>query len=219
MTAIKLILCLILSAAPCRAALSILIKPGTVGDTTVFTFTQTSPSPILNVSGIAGFVMGISIPNSMFNIPDFGPGSSSDITGDLGFSLAAVTENYSGVTYILNGLHISADPARVSFLGFGSTYFVPAGASFLQFEFGAAGLQESSISIHALNPGVHTIEDPLFGTVTVTIIPEPGSALLAGMGACALFIRRRARPGSPGKINLCQKFHLQIQTGQSSIPP
>jgi hypothetical protein len=42
-----------------------------------------------------------------------------------------------------------------------------------------------------MTTGVHTIEDSFFGTVTVTVIPEPSGMVLAAAGGLPLLRRRR----------------------------
>ena len=191
---VKILLCLVLLSAPCRAAVSILIGPGTTPETTTFTVTQTSASPLLDVSGISGYVLAMSIPTSMFNIPGLDPGTSSDIYGDLIAPVATITEFFSGQSYLLKKIFISSDPLEASYLGFDTVFVVPDGATSLRFDVTTAGPVETNISLEALHPGVHVIEDPLFGTVTVTVVPEPGSLALLALPALTLLARRRRTP-------------------------
>ncbi len=190
----KILLCLLLLSAPCRAAVSILIGPGTTPETTTFTVTQTSASPVHDVSGIGGYVFGMSIPTSMFNIPGIGSGMSSDIYGDLIAPVATITEFFSGQSYLLKKLFISSNPLAASYLGFDTVFLVPQGATSLRFDVATAGPVETNISLEALHAGVHVIEDPLFGTVTVTVVPEPGSMALVVLPALMLLARRRRTP-------------------------
>ncbi|RYD23315.1 MAG: hypothetical protein EOP88_04700 [Verrucomicrobiaceae bacterium] len=180
----------LLLAASADAAISIVIQPGITPDTTIFTVTQTAPNPTANVAGLSGYVMGMSIPTAMFNIPGLGPGFSSDVWGSFTTALGTVTDTYSGQSLTLDRLRISSNPAVASVFGSQSILIIPTGHSELRFEFASAGSVETQISYAALVPGVHTAPDTLFGEVTVTVVPEP-SALMIGMASMPLFLRRR----------------------------
>ena len=180
----------LLLAVSSEAAISILIQPGSTADTTFFTVTQTAQNPTANVSGLSGYVMGMSIPTSMFNIPNLGPEISSDVWGSFVTAIGTVTDFYSGQTLSLNQLLISSNPAAVSVLGSQSILTIPTGYSQLRFEVTSAGPVETQISYSALVPGVHTATDTLFGEVTVTVVPEP-SSLVLGLAAVPLLGGRR----------------------------
>jgi hypothetical protein len=191
MKSLKILFFLVLLASPSRAALSILIQPGPIADTTFFTVTQTSPSPVLNVSGIGGYVSGISIPTSMFQISSSGSAASSDIQGDLSDSLATITEVFSGQTFLLNRLRVSADPSAPSSLWFDRPYTVPVGATSLRFDVTPAGTVGINISYEALVPGFHTINDVAFGAVNVTVIPETSTCAFLAVAVLPRFRRKR----------------------------
>ncbi len=189
MKAFRIFLPLLSSIATSNAAVSILIQPGATPDTTFFTVTQTAQNPTANVSGLTGYVMGMSIPTSMFNIANLGPGYSSDIWGSFVTALGTVTDSYSGQALTLDRLLISLTSA-VSVLGSQSILTIPTGHSSLRFEVTSPGPVETQVAYAALVPGVHTVTDTLFGDVTVTIIPEPSAFALA-LAPVPLLSRRR----------------------------
>jgi hypothetical protein len=199
MKTIHLLPLLFVLASPAQAAISIIIQPGPTPATTVFTLTQTSPPLTLPVAGVSGYVSGMTIPTSMFNIPGLDSGMSTDITGNLGNSLATINETFSSQSFQLVGLLVSANPSAPSLLGFDSLFVIPGFASSVRFEALSAGPVPLGISYGALFPGVHTVEDTLFGTVTVTVVPEPSaSLLLAATVMPFMFYRRRAnKPTHP----------------------
>lgn len=177
-----------------EAAVSIVIEPGATEETTVFTVTQTSPSSVLSVSGLSGYASGMSIPTSMFNIPGLGSGHSSDVMGVLPDSLAAITEYYSGQTFLLNPLRVSSNPADASLLGFDHLFTLPTGFPTLRFDVAPAGPVVMDIAYEGLVPGVYTMSDTLFGTVTYTVVPEPSTLMNFGF-LIPFFFRRRRSPG------------------------
>lgn len=192
MKCLRTLFYLILSCVSCHGAISILVQEGTTSETTVFTVTQTSANPLLNVSGVSGYVSGIALPTSMFNIPGF-HGGSSDIYGDLNVPVATITEIFSSQTFLFNKLRVSADPLLPSLLGFDHPFTIPHLAGSIQFAAETAGPVEVNISLDALRLGVHQTEDTVFGTVTVTVVPEPGGILTLWLGLAAGLILRRKR--------------------------
>ena len=185
----KLLLCLAglaLSGVPAAAAVSIFVEPDSSGNA-VFTVTQTAPNPVLNVSGAVGFVLGMEIPTSMWNIPD--QQASSSIEGTVA-TLGSITETFSQAGRLLNRLRISAD-ASPSLLLFDTVLEIGPGASAVQFQLKSAGPVPTSISFAALTPGTHSVPSLNFGSVVVTVVPEAASAALVGTAALALVSRRR----------------------------
>ena len=176
----------ILLTAPANAAVSILIQPDAIGGT-VFTITQTAPNPIVGVNGIAGYVSGVDLPLSMFNIADAGSGSA--IQGTFPTPLGSATEQSTSQSFSLAGLHIGDTAAWIAF----APVFTFGGQSTIQFEIDAPVPVATPISPDALNPGVHAVSSILFGNVTVTVIPEPSVFGFAACGALALFGRGRRR--------------------------
>ncbi len=191
MKLIKIFPLLILLAVPAQAAVSIVIQPGPTADTTIFTLTQTSPPLTLPVAGIVGYASGMAIPTSMFNLPGFDSGMYSDIFGNLGNSLATINETVSGQSFQLVGLRISSDPSAPSLLGFNSLFLIPVFASAVSFEAVSAGPVSTKIAYAALFPGVHSVEDTLFGTVTVTVVPEPSICFLFASTWLPFLVHRR----------------------------
>ena len=186
MKLLKLSAFLVFCTTPLQAAVSILIESGAPG-TSVFTITQTAPNPLYNVVGIGGYASGMSLPTSMFNIPDLGSGG--DIMGDLLPSVATIREIFSNRSYQLTGLVISSDGSP-SLLRFNQLYTL-GGASHFQFSVTTSAPVVTNIPMEALYPGVHTISDTLFGLITVTVVPEPGSLALFAGAAIPFAMRRR----------------------------
>ncbi|RYD80772.1 MAG: PEP-CTERM sorting domain-containing protein [Verrucomicrobiaceae bacterium] len=182
---------LVLLGIPSQAALSIVIEPGSTPDTTIFTVTQTSPSPLLDVAGMSGYAMGMSIPTAIFNVPGLGPGLSTDIYGILSNPVTVVTEFYSGQTFLLNQLRVSSDLSSPSLLGFDHLFTIPSGNPSLRFDVAPAAPAEINISYQAFHPGTYTSADTLFGAITITVIPEPSVLLLLGSAVVPLVFRRR----------------------------
>ncbi len=174
----------------CHAAVSILIEPGATPGTTLFTVTQTSPSPVLAVSGISGYASGMSIPTAMFNIPGMGPGLSTDVLGILSNSLATITEFYSGQTFQLDHLRVASNGGP-SLLGFDHLFTLPTGHPYVRFDVDSPAPVEINIAYEGLVPGVYTMGDTLFGSITYTVIPEPSSLVLAAVASTILLGRRR----------------------------
>jgi hypothetical protein len=186
---LRVLVVTLVAMLPCRAAVSILITPGSTPDTSVFTITQTAPAPVLPVAGTVGYVAGIALPTAMFDIP--GSGSSSDIFGDLSAPVGTVTELSSGEMFQLSKLQISSDPSRASVLGFDRPFIIPIGAGQVRFALANSGPVEVNVSFLALRQGIHSIQDTAFGPVTVTIVPEPSTALLLVPALAAVRRRRR----------------------------
>lgn len=177
---------------PCKGAVSILVQPGVAAETTFYTVTQSSPSPSVNVSGLSGYSFGMLLPTVMFNVASFEPGYSSDIFGELLSPIASVREAYSGQSFLLSKLWVRIDPGMNSLLGFDRLFTIPIGASTLRFDVESLGPVELNIAYEALQPGVHVVNDTLFGQITVTVIPEPMTGMLA-LAAAGLCLRRRRR--------------------------
>jgi len=176
----------ILLVAPANAAVSVLIQPDAIGGT-LFTITQTAPNPLLGVGGITGYVSGVDLPLSMFNIANSGPGSA--IQGTFPTPLGSATEQSTSQSFSLAGLYIGDTAAWIAF----APVFTFGGQSTIQFEIDVPVPVATPISPAALNPGVHTVSSILFGNVTVTVIPEPSVFGFAACGALALLRRGRRR--------------------------
>lgn len=186
----QLLTFLTLGTAPVQAAISILVEPGVPG-TSIFTVTETAPNPLLNVANVSGYVLGMDLPTSMFNIPGLGGGSSSDIEGDLTSSIATITEVFSNQSFLFKHLVVSADSGP-SILYFDPIFLIGGvGPTSLQFEVTSLGPVATNIGFEALNAGVHSVDSTIFGSVMVTVVPEPSSAILIAAAAIPLLSRRR----------------------------
>ncbi len=179
-----LFFCGMLLASRADAAISILIEPDGTG-ATVFTINQTSPNPLLNVAGITGYALGIDLPLSMFNISS--PVQSSAISGNFATPLGNATESYGGQRFSIAGLHIDEITAYLAF----SPIFILSSQSSAQFVVEAPLPVTTTLSPDALNAGTHSVNSVLFGTVTVTVVPEPSTLTLTAAIAPALLWRRR----------------------------
>ncbi len=171
-----------------QAAISILIEPDSAGGT-VFTFAETSPSPTLNVSGISGYVLGIDLPIGMFHPDVYGSGSSA-ISGDFPSPLGTVTETFSGQSFLISGLFIRPSEPAGAVLTFDPIHII-GGVSGVRFELSGEPSATTNISPDALIPGVHTVNSTLFGTVTVTVVPEPSLAIYLTAALLPFALRRR----------------------------
>ena len=188
MKILKIIAASLVLSASSHAAISITIEPTFSGST--WSLTQTSAAPILNISGLSGYAIGLQLPYSMFHL------ASSEIPvtpaiGGLGGTLAVVSELVSGAVFTLGGLQISSSPlSDPSLLPFNSVWKT-SGHGTAQFQIVDTNAIETSIPLRVYNPGVHTIHDTLFGTITVTVIPEPSAPILFTSAALGLLYRRR----------------------------
>lgn len=133
----------------------------------------------------------MSLPTSMFNIPGFDSGFSSDVFGSLSDSLATITEAFSGQSFLLNQLRVSADSSAPSLLGFDRLFTLPTGAPSIRFDVNSPGSVEINIAYEALVSGVHSVNDTLFEAVTVTVIPEPSTLVFMVAALIPLFLRKR----------------------------
>ncbi len=170
------------------AAISILIEPDSSGGT-VFSFSQTAPNPTLNVSGISGYALGIDLPFGMFH-PDVYRDSSSIISGDFPSPLGTVTEVFSGRSFLIAGLFIQPSEPAGAVLTFDPIHLI-GGVSSVRFELSGEPGAATAISPDALIPGVHTVNSTLFGTVTVTVVPEPSLAIYLTAALLPFVLRRR----------------------------
>ncbi len=182
--AFPMVFCGMLLASRADAAVSILIQPDGAG-ATVFTITQTAPNPLLNVAGITGYALGIDLPLSIFSISS--PVQSSAISGNFATPLGNVTESYGGQQFSIAGLHIDEVAAYLAF----SPIFILSSQSSAQFVVDAPVPVTTAISPDALRAGTHSVGSVLFGTVTVTVVPEPSPLALTTAITPALLWRRR----------------------------
>ncbi len=172
-------------SGPARAAVSIVIEPSSSGGT-VFTITQTAENPVLPLSGVTGYALGMALPPSIFNIP-----GSGTISGGFPTSLGTVTEILTNQSFQLRGLQIGPGESH-AILEFLPIYLTSSQTT-AQFTVTQPAPVETSISPEALVAGVHTVSDALFGTVTVTVVPEAATSAFLPLVAFGLFKRRRPR--------------------------
>ncbi|RYD50129.1 MAG: hypothetical protein EOP85_00230 [Verrucomicrobiaceae bacterium] len=191
MKTLKSSLFFFLLACPVHAAVSIVVQPGSTAGTSWFTVTQTTDSPTLAVSGLSGYVMGMSIPSAMFNVPMLDPDHYTDIWGLFPTPLATVRDVYSGQALSLNQLRVASSPSGISVLGSQSILTIPTGHSSLRLEVISAGPVETDIPYDGLVPGYYTAYDVVFGEVAVTVVPEPSTAMFMSALSVSLLFRRK----------------------------
>lgn len=174
---------LILSATA-RAAITITISPDGSGGT-LFAFAQPTANPVVPVALVsAGAFLGL--PPGMFDPSLYNP-AAGEISGSFP-ALAQFRDVNAGVGYNVTGLLISLTFARFTF----DREFTPgSNQSEVQFVLQPQAPGQSTIAPEALVPGTHTISSALFGTVTVTVVPEPTGLLW--LSAAALWLQRRRR--------------------------
>lgn len=175
---------LVLSASS-HAAISITIEPSAPGYTT-WTLTQTSASPEIDVVNVWGAGGGISLPVSMFDSTWFQSAVTSPVIGDFSAVFVTVSEIHSDQTFLIETFRIATYPG----LDFDHDFTLPNGQTTARFEVTQTIPSEAEIDYSALTPGVHTTET-MFGPLTVTVIPEPSSAILFTSTALGLLYRRR----------------------------
>jgi hypothetical protein len=192
MICLKILGCLILLTATSQAAIHILIEPSGP-DTSVFTVTETGSNPLIDLTGISGYSMGMELPKSMFNIPDFPSFGGDDspispIYGELTSSVATVSEIFSGQSFRLDRIIIpfNSSPSLLLF----SSLFTGGGTS-VRFRATSLGPVVTNISFQALSPGVHHIDSFFFESVTVTVVPEPSTFTFIAAACLPLLLRRR----------------------------
>ncbi len=170
------------------AAITITITPDDLGGTT-YTFVQTSPNPTIAVALASSGGVQIDLPPGMFDPMILGGGGTSDIYGNFDM-IARFQDVGSGFLYNVVELLISNTLSYASF-GFSRPFTQAPGQTNVQFHLlsGAPGVL--GISPDALVEGTHLIGSPLFGTVTVNVIPEPTSVSLVFLGSLLLTSRQR----------------------------
>lgn len=182
------LLLLIGVSSPVHAAITITIAPNGLGGTT-YTFSQTSANPVIPVAMALSSGVRMDLPPGMFDPIVSGGPSSSDTSGTFEM-IASFRDAGSTFTYDVTNLSISNVLAYASF-GFNRPFAQAPGQTTVRFDLlsGAPGVLE--ISPDALVEGTYSIGSPLFGTVTVNVIPEPTSVALILPGALLLTRRQR----------------------------
>jgi fibronectin-binding autotransporter adhesin len=126
----------------------------------------------------------------------FAPGNSIDDINIIG-NLTLGADSFSNFEISAEG-NVS-DLATISAqLNFGGTLNVSniagvlvVGQTFNLFDFASKSGSFSSINLPTLNSGLEWNQDNLYTTGEISVVPEPGAALLGGLGMLALLRRRR----------------------------
>lgn len=193
------------SALSVNAAITITVDPDGSGGT-AYTFTQTSPNPTLSIELVSASGIRMELPPGMFNPTILGSIGSTDTYGNFE-KIAQFQDIYSGFSYDIVELIISN---TFSYASFGFRYPLARDLDQTQVQFnllpdirGVLG-----ISPAALIGGIHVMESPLFGTVTVNVIPEPSILTILVLGAFASTQRRphRQKPSRHGTPISSQAF-------------
>ena len=177
-------------AAAVEGAITMVVVPDGLGGTT-YTFEEMSANPLVPVSMVLSSGFRMELPPGMFVASDPGSGGASDIVGSFP-AVARVRETGSGGAYDVVSLLIGADGSYASF-GFDRAFASGPGQSEARFALVPGGPGALGIAPEALVPGTHVVSSVLFGSVTVTVVPEPGSAGL--LAVAALLAGRRRRGG------------------------
>jgi hypothetical protein len=178
-----------LGIAQAGAAIAMVVVPDGVGGTR-YTFEEVSANPLVPVSMVLSSGFRMELPPGMFVASGPGSGGASDIVGVFP-AIARVRETGSGGAYDVVSLLIGADGTHASF-GFDRAFASGPGQSEARFALVPGAPGSLGIAPEALVPGTHVVSSVLFGSVTVTVVPEPGSA---GLLAAAVLIGLRRRGG------------------------
>ncbi len=178
-----------LGIAESEAAVAMVVVPDGVGGTR-YTFEEVSANPLVPVSMVLSSGFRMELPPGMFVASGPGSGGASDIVGVFP-AIARVRETGSGGAYDVVSLLIGADGGYASF-GFDRAFVPGPGQSEARFALVPGAPGSLGIAPEALVPGTHVVSSVLFGSVTVTVVPEPGSA---GLLAVAVLMALRRRGG------------------------
>jgi hypothetical protein len=180
-----------LGIAQAEAAVAMVVVPDGAGGTR-YTFEEVSANPLVGVSMVLSSGFRMELPPGMFVASGPGSGGASDIVGVFP-AIARVRETGSGGAYDVVSLLIGADGSYASF-GFDRAFASGPGQSDARFALVPGEPGSLGIAPEALVPGTHVVSSVLFGSVTVTVVPEPGSAgLMAAAALLAGWWRRGGR--------------------------
>jgi hypothetical protein len=175
-------------AVAAEGAITMLVVPDGVGGTR-YTFEEVSPNPLVPVSVALSSGFRMELPPGMFVASGPGSGGASDIVGVFP-AIARVREVGGGSEYDVVSLLIGVDGDYASF-GFDRAFVSGPGETMARLTLVPGGPGSLGIAPEALVPGTHVVSSVLFGTVTVTVVPEPGSAGLLVVAALLAGRRRR----------------------------
>jgi hypothetical protein len=178
-----------LGIAQAEAAVAMVVVPDGAGGTR-YTFEEVSANPLVGVSMVLSSGFRMELPPGMFVASGPGSGGASDIVGSFP-AIARVRETGSGGAYDVVSLLIGADGSYASF-GFDRAFASGPGQSEARFALVPGAPGSLGIAPEALVPGTHVVSSVLFGSVRVTVVPEPGSA---GLMAAAVLMALRRRGG------------------------
>jgi hypothetical protein len=178
-----------LGMADAGAAVAMVVVPDGVGGTR-YTFEEVSANPLVPVSVVLSSGFRMELPPGMFVPQGPGSGGASDIVGVFP-AIARVREVGGGSEYDVVSLLIGADGGYASF-GFDRAFVPGPGQTMARLTLVPSGPGALGIAPEALVPGTHVVSSVLFGSVTVTVVPEPGSA---GLLAVAVLMALRRRGG------------------------
>jgi hypothetical protein len=180
-----------LGIAQAGAAIAMVVVPDGLGGTR-YTFEEVSANPLVPVSMVLSSGFRMELPPGMFVASGPGSGGASDIVGVFP-AIARVRETGSGGAYDVVSLLIGADGSYASF-GFDRAFASGPGQSEARFALVPGAPGSLGIAPEALVPGTHVVSSVLFGSVTVTVVPEPAVGGLLAVAA-VLAGRRRRRGG------------------------
>jgi hypothetical protein len=182
------LLALFLIPAVVQAAITVTISPGLTG--TRFNVTQTSENPTLVFDSVtAGYLSGIGLAPESFNQDPTVLGYTDTLTPTVG----RVTNVLAGGTSLVNGFLFYFDSETTLYLpGLNLQNPIILGSSQShRFEFTESVISEISLTFDHFVEGTYVNSDPIFGTVTTVVVPEPTSTLLGLLAPVLLFRRRR----------------------------
>ena len=181
---LSLVALFILPAAV-QAAITVTISPGVTG--TRFSIIQTSQNPTLVFDNVTvGYVSGISLAPGSFDQDPTVFSYTETFTPTIGLMtnvLAGGAEPVCGFRFLPSLLYYPGlDLQNTIVMGSNQSH---------RFEITNSVISEISISFDHFVEGSYVESDPIFGTVTTVVVPEPTTALLGLLAPGLLFRRRR----------------------------